>query len=488
MIDEMPVIVRPRITRIRTDTLSNQVPARNSWGFSPTFSSGPAPLAQWLEQWTFNPLVQGSSPWGSTHCFCLVSAGSHAETHALLRHDVKANVQFVMKLKHLAGRKSGVPGVAGHALVAALVLGGILAVPVTSSASDSSLTSEQVADEILRVQGQADQTAKRWALAQQQSQDLAIEIAAQAQRVAETSANYDALDAQMTQIAVSRFTEAAGGSLLFFVGDPNLAMQISALSSVALDAGATDLDSLDAARSDLNDEQASLDALNVENAQLVADLAARQVEIDGQLVALASLREHLKVEEVKRAFDAKVAEQRREEAAAAEKRAAQAAAKQQASPTLPARGGGAAAPPAKHKAPSASTPPVISGGSWPCPVAGPNAFGDTWGAPRSGGRKHEGVDMMSPAGTPVVAVVAGSAVMKTANLGGNVIWLAGVDGNSYFYGHLSAWEGTSRTVSTGEVIGYVGATGNTTANHLHFGIYPGGGAAVNPYPIVRQHC
>ena len=96
--------------------------------------------------------------------------------------------------------------------------------------------------------------------------------------------------------------------------------------------------------------------------------------------------------------------------------------------------------------------------------------------------------MMSPLGTPVVAVVAGSATMKTADLGGNVIWLTGVDGYSYFYGHLSAWEGTSRTVSAGEVIGYVGATGNTTANHLHFGIYPGGGSAVNPYPTVRQNC
>jgi peptidoglycan LD-endopeptidase LytH len=131
---------------------------------------------------------------------------------------------------------------------------------------------------------------------------------------------------------------------------------------------------------------------------------------------------------------------------------------------------------------------VITGGSWICPVAGPSAFGDTFGAPRPGGRRHEGVDMMSPYGTPVVAVVSGFADMRQTSLGGNSISLAGDDGNRYFYAHLSSWEGSSRNVAAGEVVGYVGHTGDTTANHLHFEIHPGGGAAVDPYPTVRQHC
>ena len=123
-----------------------------------------------------------------------------------------------------------------------------------------------------------------------------------------------------------------------------------------------------------------------------------------------------------------------------------------------------------------------------CPVAGPTAYADTWGAPRSGGRRHQGVDMISPAGTTLVAVESGSVTMKTNNLGGNVVWLNGNSGTRYYYAHLSAWEGGSRSVSQGEVIGYVGATGNAGVNHLHFQVHPGGGVAVNPYPYVRAVC
>ena len=119
---------------------------------------------------------------------------------------------------------------------------------------------------------------------------------------------------------------------------------------------------------------------------------------------------------------------------------------------------------------------------------GPNGFADTWGAPRGGGRRHQGVDVIAAGGTPLVAVESGRVNFKTTRLGGNSVWLYGNSGTSYFYAHLSAWEGSSRTVSRGEVIGYVGATGNTSVNHLHFEIHPGGGAAVNPYPAVRAAC
>ena len=96
--------------------------------------------------------------------------------------------------------------------------------------------------------------------------------------------------------------------------------------------------------------------------------------------------------------------------------------------------------------------------------------------------------MMSAYGTPLVAVVSGFSTPKVNGLGGNTVSLVGDDGNRYYYAHLSSWEGGARAVAQGEVLGYVGHTGDSPANHLHFEIHPGGGAAVNPYPTVRAHC
>ncbi|MEM9515241.1 MAG: peptidoglycan DD-metalloendopeptidase family protein [Actinomycetota bacterium] len=120
-----------------------------------------------------------------------------------------------------------------------------------------------------------------------------------------------------------------------------------------------------------------------------------------------------------------------------------------------------------------------------CPMLG-SAYGDTWGAPRSGGRRHQGVDMLAPTGVPIVAVVSGVVTFKQNRLGGNAVSLVGDNGNRYYYAHLSRYEGASRRVQQGEVIGYNGDTGNATGvPHLHFEIRPGGGVTVNPTPSVR---
>lgn len=95
---------------------------------------------------------------------------------------------------------------------------------------------------------------------------------------------------------------------------------------------------------------------------------------------------------------------------------------------------------------------------------------------------------MAASGTPLVAVESGYARFDTSRLGGNSVWLDSNGGDSYFYAHLSSWEGSSRSVTKGEVIGYVGATGNTNVAHLHFEVHPGGGVPVNPYPYVRGAC
>jgi peptidoglycan LD-endopeptidase LytH len=142
-------------------------------------------------------------------------------------------------------------------------------------------------------------------------------------------------------------------------------------------------------------------------------------------------------------------------------------------------------------------PPQGSGGSFPvsgsgaistCPVAGPVSFVDSFGWPRPGGRVHEGIDMISPYGTPIVAVHSGNAVQAPNSLGGNAV-IVYHDGASDFtyYAHMSSY-GSSGHVDAGQVIGYVGATGDTSVNHLHFEYHPGGGGAVDPYQTLLAVC
>jgi murein DD-endopeptidase MepM/ murein hydrolase activator NlpD len=130
------------------------------------------------------------------------------------------------------------------------------------------------------------------------------------------------------------------------------------------------------------------------------------------------------------------------------------------------------------------------GAAWMCPTGiGAVSFVDTWGAPRSGGRRHEGVDMIGSRGTPVLAVVDGVAVARENVLGGMTVSLTGVDGNRYYYAHLDGYA-TLGNVTAGTQIGILGQTGNAqySVPHLHFEIHPGGGTAVDPYPTTRAHC
>ena len=137
----------------------------------------------------------------------------------------------------------------------------------------------------------------------------------------------------------------------------------------------------------------------------------------------------------------------------------------------------------------------IVGAGFVFPVGGPHSYSDTFGAPRMFGTSyahlHQGTDIFAAHGTPLLACERGVVIKVGSDvLGGTKLWLVGASGTRYYYAHLSAFaEGVveNTLVQAGDVVGYVGNTGNaaTTPAHLHFQVHPNGGPAVNPYPLLR---
>ena len=110
---------------------------------------------------------------------------------------------------------------------------------------------------------------------------------------------------------------------------------------------------------------------------------------------------------------------------------------------------------------------------------------NSWGTARPGGRRHEGIDIFAPKGTPVVSTTRGIIMRVGMNrLGGQIVGVLGPGLEWHYYAHLDRF-GTFREgdlVQAGDVLGYVGNTGNArgTPSHLHYGIYRDG--PQNPYP------
>lgn len=144
--------------------------------------------------------------------------------------------------------------------------------------------------------------------------------------------------------------------------------------------------------------------------------------------------------------------------------------------------------------PSPSIDPSATLNSLTMPVVGlnPARLYDSWGDSRDGGRRrHRGIDIFAPRGTQVVAVTAGYlSYIGNWGKGGLSVWLTTDEGLSFYYAHLDRWvPGLSEgmTIQKGEVIGYVGNTGNaaSTPPHLHFAVIQND-EAVNPYPVLRR--
>ena len=164
-------------------------------------------------------------------------------------------------------------------------------------------------------------------------------------------------------------------------------------------------------------------------------------------------------------------------------------------PAVRATGVGPAALPANDGAASRTGDGLL------VPVQGITAaqLQDTFTDARSGGRVHDAIDIMAPAGTPVLAVADGTVEkLFDSKLGGTTLYQFNPQRTlAYYYAHLQGYAraiAEKQSLKRGQVIGYVGATGNANpdAPHLHFAIFELGpeqqwwkGTAINPYPQLR---
>ena len=147
--------------------------------------------------------------------------------------------------------------------------------------------------------------------------------------------------------------------------------------------------------------------------------------------------------------------------------------------------------------------PKLTAGGYVFPVYGPSSFVDTFGALRGdiSSGWHHGDDIFAPLGAPLLAVASGTVFSVGWNrVGGNRLWLRDGQGNLFYYAHLSAFSPLAvngSLVNAGDVIGFVGNTGDAegTPFHLHFEIHPVGllglgyDGAVNPtsYLLAWKH-
>ena len=330
------------------------------------------------------------------------------------------------------------------------VLAAVCAVAMLATATPADASQA----ELERAQRRANAAARELAAAETRKAELESQITELEARFAATTQDLSALTGLVKERAIQEFIRGGQTDLVL---DVDLAASTRA-NALARFVSLGDDDALDEYRrvtEDLGTMRAALDAAKAEQAAVVAALDDR---VDA---AFAELRRLEKLE----------AERRAREAA---QRAAAAAAR--------ARPGSSSR--------TSSVRFIAGNGDWMCPVQGPRAFTNDWGNPRSGGRRHQGTDILAPRGTPVVASVSGTVRGHNSRLGGISYYLQGDDGNEYFGTHLDSLSGVSGRVSQGTVVGYVGNTGNARGGppHLHFEIHPGGGRPVNPYPTLARYC
>lgn len=370
----------------------------------------------------------------------------------------------------------------GALAVVAMAIAG----PAAAQVSEEDL--DQARREVAAVQADLDALAAQWADAVAREAQLQHDVAALERQISDSRLAIREFREQINARAVDMYMDAAGVSLdtVFGATTPS---EIGPRTEYVGNIGRFDAMLLNAFTirvSQFESEQADLDTLQLAQAEVVAELESVAVDLNARLerasTEYSALHAQFLEEERARQIEA---ERRAREAAEAAARAATST-----TTTQP----GAQPPDSTTTTAAPAAPPPSDTSGQVCPINGFNSFTDTWGAPRSGGRFHQGVDMLAARGTPVVAVEAGSIKrLSTSSLGGITVWLRGDSGDEFYYAHLDSWApglATGQRVSPGSALGTVGTSGNAPEHipHLHWEYHPGGGGAVNPTPLARNLC
>ena len=300
-------------------------------------------------------------------------------------------------------------------------------------------------------------------------------------RVARLEERVAAVRGEVAQLAVRQYVQGTFRiTRLLRMTDANEVVRAQQYASVVASTSTEALERYRADKEDLRIEVAALSREQADRDAAIEGLRRRQADAVRELERLARLAEQARA--------AREEQQRRAEAAAAATAPASTVPPAPEGAEAPVTTAGTAAP-ARPPTPTTAPAPAAPTGDWVCPVRGPHAFSNDYGAPRGGGSSHMGNDILAPKGTPVVANVSGVVTQRNGAISGLAYFLAGDDGNRYFGAHLDSF-GASGRVSAGTVIGTVGDTGDASGGppHLHFEIHPGGSGYTNPYPTLTKYC
>lgn len=389
-------------------------------------------------------------------------------------------------------------------IVGAVLVVGLVAAPALAQVTDDDLTAAEL--EIATTRAELEALAVELEAATVRSIELEVELDRLNRSVLETQVQVAAALGRLQERAVALYTASTSNrvSLLFFSGTPEqLGAGISYLESLAIDDEMI-INDLEGLRAEYERQQSVLADLEAEQEATLVRLDATAAQLNERLGGAQSAYVAL--------VDRKLAEEEEARRIEEERRLAEEAARAATSTTTTSTTTTTTtvttttttiveettttttAETTTTLESTTTTTTIPSSAGMACPINGFTTFTDTWGAPRSGGRTHQGVDMLAARGTATVAIESGTIRrLGSGGLGGITIWLTGQSGDEYYYAHLDGWApglSVGRAVGVGELIGFVGSTGNASYSvpHLHFELHPGGGSAVNPYPLVKGLC